>query len=469
MAHLTDGAADGRSDGAAKAVHRGQILSFVADPGDADAPADAGFMGTGFAGAGSAGSADRGGPGYRYFPDGALLIENQRIAAVGPAHAVLALVSRDTPVTDHGRNLLLPGFIDTHIHYPQTDVIAAGGRQLLDWLEDYTFVEERRFADAAHAARVAEFFLDELARNGTTTALVFCTVHPASVEAFFAAAARRRLCMIAGKVLMDRNAPDDLCDTPTRAAQESRALLERWHGTDRLFYAITPRFAATSSAAQLEVAGQLARDYPDAFIQSHLAENRAEIDWVRELYPEARSYLDVYDRHGLLRERAVYAHCIHLDAADRRRMAQSGAAAAFCPTSNLYLGSGLFDIAAADAAGMRFSIATDVGGGSSFSMFRTLDEARKVARLTGQDLSPLRAFYLATLGAARCLKLEDRIGRLEVGADADFIVLDLAATELIARRTAAAAGLSDVLRILITLGDDRVIKATYILGRRITA
>ena len=362
---------------------------------------------------------------------------------------------------------MLPGFIDTHIHYPQSDVIAAGGRQLLDWLENYTFVEERRFADPEHAAEVAEFFLDELARNGTTTALVFCTVHPVSVDAFFAAAARRRLRMIAGKVLMDRNAPPALCDSPERADAESRALIERWHGRDRLLYAITPRFAPTSSEAQLQVAGQLAREFPDAFIHSHLAENHDEIRWVRELFPASRSYLDVYDRFGLLRERAVYAHCIYLDAADRRRMAQSGAAAAFCPTSNLYLGSGLFDIAAADAAGMRFSTATDVGGGTSFSMLRTLDEARKVARLQGQDLSPLRALYLATLGAARCLKVDDRIGRLEVGAEADFIVLDLEATALMARRGAAAATLSDALRILITLGDDRAIAATYILGHQV--
>jgi guanine deaminase len=432
------------ADAPAPAVHRGQLLSFVSDPGDSEDSTS-----------------------YRFFPDGVLLVEGGRIAALGPADSILATLPAGTPVIDHGRHLMLPGFIDTHIHYPQSDVIAAGGRQLLDWLENYTFVEERRFADPEHAAEVAEFFLDELARNGTTTALVFCTVHPVSVDAFFAAAARRRLRMMAGKVLMDRNAPPALCDSPARADAESRALLERWHGRDRLLYAITPRFAPTSSEAQLRVAGQLAREFPDAFIHSHLAENPDEIRWVRELFPASRSYLDVYDRFGLLRERAVYAHCIYLDAADRRRLAQSGAAAAFCPTSNLYLGSGLFDIAAADAAGMRFSTATDVGGGTSFSMLRTLDEARKVARLQGQDLSPLRALYLATLGAARCLKVDDRIGRLEVGAEADFIVLDLEATVLMARRGAAAATLSDALRILITLGDDRAIAATYILGRQV--
>ena len=432
------------ADAAGPAVHRGRILSFLSDPGDGTDAAS-----------------------YRYFADGALVVENGLIAVLGPADSVLAQLPAGIQVADHGDNLLLPGFIDNHIHYAQSDVIAAGGRHLLDWLQDYTFVEEARFGDPPHAREVAEFFLDELARHGTTTAVVFCTVHPESVDAFFGAAERRRLRMIAGKVLMDRNAPGGLCDTPERSDRESRALLERWHGKDRLHYAITPRFAVTSSEAQLRVAGRLARDFPDAFIHSHLAETHGEIDWVRRLFPTSRSYLDVYDGHGLLRERAIYAHCIHLDAQDRARMAESGAAAAFCPTSNLYLGSGLFDIAAADAAGMRFSTATDVGGGSSFSLLRTLDEARKVARLQGQDLAPLRAFYLATLGAARCLRLEDRIGRLEVGAEADFIVLDLKATELIARRTAAARTLSDVLRILMTLGDDRAVKATYILGRQV--
>ena len=425
-------------------VHRGAILSFSADPGRADDVHS-----------------------YRYFPEGALLVENGRVADLGPAGAVLAALPRDIPVEDHGANLLLPGFIDTHIHYVQTDIIAAGGRQLLDWLQDHTFPEEQRFADARHAASVAEFFLDELARNGTTTALVFCSVHAASVDAFFEAAARRGLRMIAGKVLMDRHAPAALLDSPAAADRESRALLERWHGHDRLLYAISPRFAPTSSEAQLEVAGALARDFPDAFIQSHLAENHDEIRWVRELFPAARSYLDVYDRHGLLRDRAIYAHCIHLDEADRRRLAQSGAAAAFCPTSNLYLGSGLFDLEASDAAQLRYSVATDVGGGSSFNLLRTLDEARKVARLQGQELPPLRAFYLATLGAARCLHLEDRIGRLEPGAEADFVVLDLQATPLIARRTAQAPSLADRLRILLTLGDDRVVRATYSRGRLI--
>jgi guanine deaminase len=423
-------------------AHRGQILSFLSDPGEGNDPAC-----------------------YQHFAEGLLLIENGRIAAAGPEAALRRQLPADFPIIDHGRNLLMPGFIDTHIHYPQTDVIAAGGRHLLDWLNDYTFVEERRFALRTHGAEVAEFFLDELARNGTTTAMAFCTVHAASVEAFFAAAEQRGARMVAGKVLMDRNAPAELLDTPQSADRETRDLIERWDGVERLSYAITPRFACTSSVAQLEIAGRLARDFPDCYIQSHVAENQAEVAWVRELFPSARSYLDVYDGHGLLRDKAIYAHCIYLDEADRERMARSGACAAFCPTSNLYLGSGLFDLRAADAAGMHYSTATDVGGGSSFSMLRTLDEARKVARLQGQDLNPLRAFYLATLGGARCLGLERSIGAFTPGAEADFIELDLQATPLIARRTAAAQDLSDLLRIFMTLGDDRAIKSTYLMGR----
>jgi guanine deaminase len=403
---------------------------------------------------------------FEFTEDGLLLVENGRVAAAGPARELLPSLPANIPVVEHGNNILMPGFVDTHIHYPQTDVIGSGGRQLLDWLEDYTFPAERRFSDAVHAQEVAEFFLDELVRNGTTTALAFCTVHPASVEAFFQAAARRRMRMIAGKVLMDRNCPTYLRDSPSTGERDSRELLEKWHGRERLQYAITPRFAATSSEAQLESAGRLAQEFPDTLIQSHAAENRDEVAWVKQLFPQARSYLDVYDRYGLLRERAIYAHCIHIDRTDRERMAQTGAAAAFCPTSNLYLGSGLFDIAAADAAGMRFSIATDVGGGTSFSMLRTLGEAYKVAQLSGQHLSPLRAFYLATLGGARNLGLDDRIGCLAAGSEADFIVLDLRATALIARRTAQSLTLAEKLLVLMTLGDDRAIAGTYILGRR---
>jgi guanine deaminase len=401
---------------------------------------------------------------FQHVEDGLLVIAEGRIAALGPAAELLPALDANVPLIEHGSRWLLPGFIDTHIHYPQTDVIAAPGDNLLDWLQNHTFPAERRFADPWHAREVAQFFCDELLRNGTTTAQVLGTVHAAATEAFFDVAAARQLRMIAGKVLMDRNCPEDLQDSAAGGERTSRELIERWHGKARLHYAITPRFAATSSPEQLASAGRLAADYPDVFIHSHLAENLDEVAWVRRLFPRARSYLDVYDRCGLLRERATYAHCIHLDEVDRRRMAATGACVAFAPTSNLYLGSGLFDLAAADAAQLGFALASDVGGGSSFSMLRTMGEAYKVAQLQGQQLSPLRAFYLATLGAARCLRLEDRIGHLAVGIEADFIVLDPQATPLIERRIGQARTLAEKLLIWMTLGDDRAIAATYILG-----
>ena len=435
MAHRTDPAGS-------LCAHRGAILHFRSDPGSHDDPGS-----------------------FELFDDGLLVTADGQVTAIGPARELLSTLPTDARLIEHGDSILLPGFVDAHIHYPQTDIIGTGGRQLLDWLEDYAFPTEGEFADPAHAREVAEFFLDELLRNGTTTALVFCSVHRTSVQAFFQAAAARRLRMAAGKVLMDRNCPEYLRDTPEGGERDSRELLEAWHGRGRLQYAITPRFAPTSSEAQLASVGRLARDYPDALIQTHVAENLAEVAWVKRLFPQARSYLDVYDGHGLLRERAVYAHCIHLDQDDRARMAQSGAAAAFCPSSNLRLGSGLFDVTAADAAGMRFAVATDVAGGSSFSMLQTLGDAHKVAQLSDQRLSPLRAFYLATLAGARALGLDDHIGRFAVGMEADFIVLDLRATSLIARRMARSRTLSEKLGVLITLGDDRAVSRTYILGR----
>ncbi len=432
-----------RTDGSAPIVaHRGAVLHFNADPGEA-APAGC----------------------YELIEDGLLVVANGLVDALGPADSMLRDIPRNVPVVEHGEGLLMPGFVDTHIHYCQTDVIASGGRQLLDWLEDYTFPAERRFADVAYAASVAEFFLDELLRNGTTTALVFCTVHEASVTALFEAAERRGVRLIAGKVLMDRNCPPDLRDTPAEGERASRALIEQWHGRGRLHYAITPRFAPTSSDEQLRSAGRLAHEFPDVFVQSHLAENHAEIHWVKQLFPQARSYLDVYDRAGLLRDRSVYAHWIHLDDTDRTRMTQAHAAASFCPTSNLYLGSGLFDLAAMDPAGMRFALGTDVGGGTSFSMLRTMAEAYKVAQMKGQHLSALRAFYLATLGGARALRLDDRIGRFAPGTEADFTVLDLRATPLLARRTAQARTVEEKLLVLMTLADDRAIARTYVMGR----
>jgi guanine deaminase len=425
-------------------AHRGAILHFLTDPGTVCDSRT-----------------------YEYFEDGLLIVEDGRVARVGPAPQLLRGLPADIEVTEHGGRLIMPGFIDSHIHYPQTDVIGSGGRNLLEWLRDYTYPAERRFSDPDYARAVAEIFLDELARNGTTTAMVFCTVHPQSVDAFFTAATARDLRMIAGKVLMDRNGPDYLRDTADSGERESRELLQRWHRNERLLYAITPRFAATSSPEQLTSVARLAQEFPDAFIQTHAAEQRDEVEWVRRLYPKTNGYLDVYDRYGMLRKRAVYAHCIHIDGAERQRMAQTGAAAAFCPSSNLYLGSGLFDIAAADAAGMPFAMATDVGGGNHFSMLRTLGDAYKVAQMSGQQLAPLRALYLATLGAARALGLDGNIGSFSVGREADFIVLDLEATGLLARRTAQSRTLADKVLVLIALADDRAIARTYILGKQV--
>ena len=433
---------------------RGPLLHFLADPGPADSNPSAG----------AASAPEALGDAVGYFSDGLLMVEDGRVLAAGVAADLLHRLDEGWTLTEYPDKLILPGFVDTHIHYPQTDMIAAPGEQLLQWLERYTFPVEGRFADAAHAAEVAEEFLDELLRNGTTTALVLATVHRQSVDAFFAAAAARGLRMLAGKVLMDRNAPDFLTDTAASGYADSRALIERWHGVDRLGYAITPRFAATSTEAQLTQTGRLAGEYPEVHVHTHLAENLDEVAWVAKLFPWSRGYLDVYDRFGLLRERAVYAHCLHLDADDRRRMAESGAAMAFCPTSNLFLGSGLFDLAAADASGVRVGLATDVGAGTSFGLLQTLGDAYKVLQLQGQSLSPLRAFYLATLGGARALYLDRHIGNFEPGKEADFVVLDPAATPLMARRMQCIGDLAEELFLLMTLGDDRSVAATYAQG-----
>jgi len=403
----------------------------------------------------------------RHHADGILVVRDGRIAAAGDAAEVLPSLPPETQVTDHRGKLIMPGFVDTHVHYAQTDVIASYGAQLLDWLERYTYPAEARFADPAHAAEVADFFVRELFANGTTTAMVFATSHPASVDAIFAAGQARSMRLIAGKVLMDRNVPASVRDTADGGFDDSRALIAKWHGRGRLSYAVTPRFAPTSTERQLALCGRLLADHPGVFLQSHVAENRGEVAWVAELFPWSRSYLDVYDHYGLLRERAVYAHCIHLDAHDRRRMAESGAAMSFCPTSNLFLGSGLFDLQAAADSGVRVGLGTDVGGGTSLSMLRTLDEAYKVAHMAGQTLSPLRAFHLATLGGAASLRLDDRIGSLEPGKEADFVVLDLAATPLLARRIERTGSLAEKLFALMILGDDRAVHATYVLGRRV--
>lgn len=399
-----------------------------------------------------------------HFPDGVLVVRDGHVAECGPAPELMARLPAGTPVTDYRGKLILPGFVDTHVHYPQTDIIASHGEQLLEWLEKYTFPAERRFADPTHAAEVAGFFCDQLLRNGTTTAAAFATVHGASVDALFEAARARRMRLITGKVLMDRNCPDALRDTAQGGYAESKALIERWHGRDRLLYAVTPRFAPTSTPAQMQLAGQLFAAHPGVFLQSHLAENRAEVAWVAQLYPQARSYLDVYAHHGQLGARAVFAHCIHLDETDRRRMADTGTAMSFCPTSNLFLGSGLFDLRGARELGVRVGLGTDVGAGTSFSMLQTMNEAYKVLQLAGQSLSAAGAFHLATLGGARSLYLDDRIGNFATGKEADFVVLDPRATALLERRSAACTSLAERLFVLMMLGDDRTVAATHLMG-----
>jgi guanine deaminase len=401
--------------------------------------------------------------------DGLLVAQNGRIVAVGDHDRVAHTLPPGTVVHDLRGKIITPGFIDTHVHYPQTDIIASPASGLLPWLENYTFPAERRFDDPAHGRAVASFFLDELARCGTTTAMVWCTVHAASAQAFFEESAGRGLRMVAGKVLMDRNCPEFLRDTAESGARDTEDLIRAWHGKSRQMVAITPRFAPTSSDLQLGLAGELARAWPDTFIQTHVAENTDEVAWAMSLFPGARSYLDIYDRVGLLRERALYAHCIWLDDADRNRLRDAGAAVALCPTSNLFLGSGLFDFKRADQARMPLSLATDVGGGTSFSMLRTMNELYKVARLGGTHLSGLRMFYLATLGGARSMRLADTIGSFAIGSEADFIALDPAATPLLARRTSQAQSLEELLFSLAMLGDERTVAATWSGARLLQA
>ena len=401
----------------------------------------------------------------KYLEKGAILVVDGRIADVGEAIDVLARAPAGAEVHDYSDKLILPGFIDTHIHYPQTRVIASYGTQLLDWLHKYTFVEEQRFSDPAHAAQVSEFFLDELFRNGTTTAAVYCTVAPQSADAFFAASAKRGARMIAGKVMMDRDAPDALTDTPERGYDESKALIARWHGRGRLGYAITPRFAITSSDAQLAAAGALAKEFPDCWVQTHLSENHAEIALTKQLFPAAKNYLDVYDRFGLVGAKSIFGHCIHLEDAEVARLAQTRGVAAFCPTSNLFLGSGLFDFERLEAADVRVALATDVGGGTSYSLLQTASEGYKVLQLRGQSWAAAQAFYQLTLGNARALGLDDRIGALEKGYEADLVVLDSRATPAMAHRMEAIEGdLDEELFVLMMLGDDRSVAQTYVNG-----
>ncbi len=406
----------------------------------------------------------------RHESDALIAFADGRITHFGPARSVLPGLAPGTHIKEYGRDqLILPGFIDCHVHYPQLQIIGAHGEQLLDWLEKYTFVAEQQFDDPAHARQVADLFLDECLRNGTTTVATFCTVHPHSVDAFFEAAGERAMRCIAGKVLMDRNAPESLRDTARRGYDESKALIAKWHGRGRALYAVTPRFAPSSTPEQMELAGALWKEHPGTWLQSHVSENRREVEWARDLFPGRRDYLDVYAHYGQLGPRAIYGHGIHLTESELARMSETGTAIAHCPTSNMFLGSGLLNLRNAldPSRPVRVGLATDVGAGTSLSMLKTLGAAYQTAQLNGNGLSAPEAFYLATRGAARALYLDDRIGSIEVGKEADLIVLNLRSTPLIDARMRRCESLEDALFVQMTLGDDRAIEATWVAGRRV--
>ncbi len=396
--------------------------------------------------------------------DGYLAVSNGLITSVGDASTLQASELRDCTQVDYRGNYIVPGFIDGHLHYPQTGVMASYGSQLLEWLEKYTFPAEAKFSDQAYAETAANFFVNELLRNGTTSALVYATVHEESVDAIFSAASAVNMRLASGKVMMDRHCPENLRDTATSGYEASQRLIERWHGKNRLTYAVTPRFAPTSTDEQLKLAGQLFNDNDGVYLQSHVAENKAEIAWVAELFPWSRSYLDVYDHFGMLGERAVYGHCIYLDDTDLQRLCHSNSVAAFCPTSNLFLGSGLFDLVGARERGIKTVLATDVGGGTSFSMLRTADEAYKVTQLAGNSVTPVQLFYEMTMGGAKALSIGDQVGNFSAGKEADFVVLDPKATAVLEQRIDLANTIEEVLFALIVLGDDRCTQATHLMG-----
>jgi len=417
-------------------ILRGRVLSFTRLPEEAD---------------------DHGA--YIYIEDGAILISDGLIKAVEDF--------ADMPsakVIDHRPNLLMAGFIDTHNHFPQMQVIGSYGAQLLDWLNNYTFPAETKFADAAHAERIAGKYFDEMLRNGTTTPVAYCSVHKTSAEAYFAEAEKRNIRAIGGKVLMDRNAPDGLLDDPQSAYDDTKSLIEKWHGKGRALYAISPRFAITSTPAQLEMAQALVAENPTCYMQTHLSENHDEIAYTMSLYPEHPDYLGIYEHYGLLGPRALLGHCIHLSDRERGVMADTDSVAVFCPTSNLFIGSGLFNEERTRQDGVRIAVATDIGGGTSYSMLRTMDEAYKVCQLQNQNLPPLYAFYLMTLGNAKALGLEAEIGTLNAGTEADIVVLDANATPAMALRMETVKTLAEELFVLQTLGDDRSVVETYVAG-----
>ncbi|MGO6813848.1 guanine deaminase [Rhizobium brockwellii] len=403
---------------------------------------------------------------YLYEEDGGLLVEDGLITAVGPYGDIKAKAAADTVEIDHRPHLIMPGFIDMHLHFPQMQVIASYAANLLEWLNTYTFPEECRFVESAHAEMIATHFYDELIRHGTTTAVAYCSVHKTSTDAFFAEAMRRNMRMVGGKVMMDRNAPQGLLDTPEMGYDETRQVISDWHGKGRNHVAITPRFAITSTPAQLEATSALAREFPDLHIQTHLSENHDEIKFTCELYPDALDYTDIYAHYGLLGPKSLFGHAIHLSEREADAMNEAGAVAVHCPTSNLFLGSGLFPLKALTRREkpVRIGVATDIGGGSSYSMLRTMDEAYKIQQLLGERLNPLESYYLMTRGNAEALSLADRIGTLQPGTEADLVVLDAAATPAMALKMEVVKTLPEELFLLQTMGDDRAIAETYVAG-----
>jgi guanine deaminase len=403
----------------------------------------------------------------QYFEDGLLLVEKGRVKALGPAQQLLAEIAADIPIKHYPDAIISPGFIDCHIHYPQVDIIASYGKQLMQWLETYTFPAELRYADAEYAKQAAEFFVQQLLMNGTTSALVFSTVHRVSAEALFQAAFAQNMRLITGKVLMDRLAPEGLLDTAEIGYSDSKQLIEAWHHRGRLGYAVTPRFALTSTPEQLHSAAALLREYPDVLMQTHLSENLEELSAIKNIYGEFGAYADVYQHFDLLTERSVFAHGIHLNHHEMSRLVIADAAVAFCPTSNLFLGSGLFHMAMAKRYKLKIGLGTDIGAGTSFSMLQTMNEAYKIQQLQHNELPPLESFYLATLGGARALHIDSKVGNFEIGKEADFIVLDMKATPLLNYRYQRTKTIQEQLFMLQVLGDDRVIAETYLMGKQV--
>ncbi len=404
-----------------------------------------------------------------YHADGVLIIKDGKIVESGDFMALQHKIPKQVIIEHFKNSLIIPGFIDAHLHYPQHKIIGSYGLTLLDWLNTYTFVEEQKFNDYDYCIQAAKLFFDEIIKNGTTTAMSFCTSHPNSVDAFFNEAQTRGMRMVGGKVMMDSNACAELCDDAISSFTDSKRLIDKWHNKDRLSYAITPRFAPTSSHEQLKKAGELLSQYKNdgVLLQTHLNENTDEIAWVKELFPQYASYFDVYDSCGLSGANSVFGHCIHNTSAELKRIAHTNSKIALCPRSNLFLGSGLFDLDTLDKHKICYSLATDVGGGDSFSMFLVMNEAYKIARLNNYNLSPSYAFYLATLAGAKVLNMEDKIGNFEKHKEADFLVLDLAATPLIKQRIEITTTIDEILFCLISLGDDRLVKKVFIMGNNV--